>query len=293
MGNRLFLDYTNGVNHIHSHFVMNNSTSALFISNLTNIPFSFTAHAIDIYVNPYLIEGKAKKAKFVVTISNYNKKHLAKNFGINPSKIKIIHCGIDLDKFKPKKTKRSGFFILSVARLVEKKGLGYLIKSCYSLKKKNIDFKCIIVGNGPLKNELFDEIKKYGLENNIELKGNIPQSQLDNIFRKADVFVLPCILAENGDRDGIPVSLMEAMSMEIPVVSTDVSGIPELIDDEVNGLLVDEKNVDELTDAIVALYNNPALKEKMGKNARIKIGKDFNLEKEVEKLYDLIADEGK
>ena len=125
-----FLDYTNGVNHIHSHFAMNNSTSALFLSNLTNIPFSFTAHAIDIYVNPYLIEGKAKKAKFVVTISNYNKKHLAKNFGINPSKIKIIHCGIDLDKFKPKKTKRSGFFILSVARLVEKKGLGYLIKSC-------------------------------------------------------------------------------------------------------------------------------------------------------------------
>ena len=286
-----FLEYTNDIKHIHSHFAMNNSTSALFISNLTDIPFSFTTHAIDIYVYPYLMEEKVKKAKNIVTISNYNKKHLEKRFGINQSKIKIIHCGIDLDEFKIKKIKHSGFTILSVTRLVEKKGLKYLIRSCYSLKKKNIVFDCIIVGDSLVKNKLIEEIKKYGLENNIELCGNISQSRLENIFRKSDIFVLPCIITKNGDRDGIPVALMEAMSMEIPVISTDVSGIPELIDDGINGLLVNEKNVDELTDAILAVYNSAILRKRLGKSGREKIKKYFNLEKEVKKLYALICDE--
>jgi len=285
------MKYLDDVKHIHCHFAMDNSTSAMFISDLSSIPFSFTTHALDIFVYPYLLKEKKEKAKFISTISSYNKQFLKKGYEIDSNKIEIVHCGIDIDRFRPDKMNHDDFNILSVARLVEKKGLDYLIDSCYLLKQRGIDFKCILVGGGPLERTLSCKINEFGLKNVVRMDGNLPQSQLDDLFRKADVFILPSIITENGDRDGIPVSLMEAMSMEIPVISTRVSGIPELIENGISGLLVEEKSSEELANAVTRLLDDPRLRAELGENGRKRIINDFNLRKEVSKLHDLIFNE--
>lgn len=274
------------IKHLHAHFCHGSTTIALFASKLSGIPYSFTAHAKDIYLqelNPGdLLQKKMRQAEFLVTCTGANEKHLK---GIAPSGMPIykIYHGLDTRLFFVKNSGTHDFsdaevpVILSVGRLVQKKGFEYLIKACRILKDRGYKFRCQIVGGGDAYTETLQKlIFSLGLEHIIYLKGAVTQEELREIYQQATLFALPCQVIENGDRDGIPNVLVEAMAMQLPVISSNISGIPELIEDANNGLLVPEKDVDALSNAIKTLLNNPEMRLRLGKAARERVCRDFD-----------------
>jgi len=287
------------VTHIHSHFAQSNTLIAMLISHLTDIPFSFTAHAKDIFLasDRALLRREIVSAKFAVTISTYNKEYLVSLFdeGIR-SKIRVIHCGISIRKFAPgsPKMREEGTTILSVASgLVEKKGILYLIEACRILKDRGHTFRCLIVGqdeDGTKKREYEDLIERIHLEGVVSMMGLVPQEKLIPLYQASTMFVLPSIVDRDGDRDGVPVSLMEAMAAELPVISTHISGIPELIEDEVTGLLVNQRDPELLADAMERIMNDDRLKKKLGENGRKKVIEEFDISKNCRDLRKLFEE---
>jgi glycosyltransferase involved in cell wall biosynthesis len=279
------------IKHLHAHFAENATTLALIIARLIGISFSFTAHAKDIFVNPILLSHKIDEAKFVITISDYNKRYLqAYANTLDPTpKIHTVHCGIDVQKFSLTHDKplNDEPVILSVGRLVEKKGYVYLIKACKRLVERGYNFRCVIVGSGPQETCLKHMVLESHLSDHVIFTGAVFQEDLEDIFVKSDIFVLPCIVAKNKDMDGIPVSLMEAMSMQIPTISTSISGIPELIENLKTGLIIPPENEEALASAICKLIEDKELRDKIGKASRIKIVESFEITKNANELYNI------
>ncbi|MEJ7615713.1 MAG: glycosyltransferase family 4 protein [Pyrinomonadaceae bacterium] len=285
------------VGHLHAHFCHTTTAVAMFAGALCGIPFSFTAHAKDIYLrqlNPGdLLRVKMLRAKFVVTCTRANQKHLEKicQKGVH---VHTIYHGLDTTLFAPQSPDqepgddRRVPVILSVGRFVEKKGYTYLVQACQLLKEKGHQFHCqLIGGEGAYAEQVKTLIKELNLVETISLRPAVTQEELLRIYRQGTIFVLPCQIISDGDRDGIPNVLVEAMAMELPVVSTNISGIPELIDHEVNGLLVPQKNAAELAEAMEKLLQDPLLRHKLGKAARRKVCLMFDAKKNVVELHDL------
>jgi glycosyltransferase involved in cell wall biosynthesis len=273
----------------HAHFASETAVIAMYLSEDLKVPFTFTAHAFDLYrgtntalwpVKRQLLRKLCKEATGIVTISNYNRDFLIK-IGIDRAKISVIHCGIDPNKFKRTTPYRISKRILCVARLVEKKGIRYLIEAMGLLGKRHPDVKLTIVGTGPEEKTLKKLVNNLKVKDRIQFLGNIHDVDLLNLYEKSSIFVLPCIVAKDGDRDGIPVALMEAMSMELPVISTPISGIPELIEDGENGLLVEPKNPVALAEAIEQLLGKPETCKRLGEQGRKTILEQFNIKKNV------------
>jgi glycosyltransferase involved in cell wall biosynthesis len=271
---------------IHAHFASMGSVSRK-LSKILGIPYTLTAHAFDIYVNPD--EDKLREvmenAHSIVTISEYNKKHLQSKIGI-VNRIDVIRCGIDIDMFSPKKKSNINdrIKLLTVTRLVEKKGLEYLIKALPIVIKEMHDCDLTIVGSGPLNDHLHQLIHDLKLEGYIHFKGDLSDFELMHYYENAEMFILPCIIAENGDRDGIPVAIMEAMAMELPIISTTVSGIPELVENGISGILVSQKDEIAIANAIIKLHKDRNLRLEMGENGRKIIENKYNIISESEKL---------
>jgi glycosyltransferase involved in cell wall biosynthesis len=281
------------VQHLHVHFALNAATIALVISRLTGITYSFTAHANDIFVNPILLPEKIKEAKFIIGISEYNKNFL---YNILPTqetlnKIHPVRYGVDVKHFAPPGQRPRGEkpIIFSVARLVEKKGFPYLVKACQLLVERGYDFQCVIAGGGPQEGLLRQMIEENNLSEYVKLVGVVFQEHLRDLFWKADIFVLPCVIAGDQDRDGIPNTLIEAMAMEIPTVSTTVSGIPELIEDGKTGLLAEPRDAESLARAIARLLDDPELRSTLAKAGRAKVIAEFETEKNAQALYRIFA----
>jgi glycosyltransferase involved in cell wall biosynthesis len=272
------------IRHIHVHFALNAATLALVLERLTGVPFSFTAHANDIFADQVILKEKIKAARFIVAISEYNKRFLIEYAG-DPKvaeKIHVIHSGVPLADFSPDAhpahTSAALPLILSVGRLVEKKGFPFLIRACKLLRDQGYHARCVIVGSGLQEEALHCLVHDLDMEDRIELPGWLDQTRVRAYLEEATVFALPCIVAANGDRDGIPAVLMEAMAMAKPCVSTTVSGIPELIVDGHTGLLVPEKDATALADALSRLLDDAALARRLGQAGREKVCDDFNLD---------------
>lgn len=174
--------------------------------------------------------------------------------------------------------------MLTVARLVEKKGIAYLIKAIPMVIKEMPKCKFTIIGSGPQYDNLQHLVCDLDIENYVQFRGDVSDSELMRYYDDVDMFILPCIVIENGDRDGIPVAMMEAMTMELPVISTTVSGIPELVEDGASGILVPPKDEKAIADAIVTLCKDSELRVKMGKKGREIIEREYNIASEAEKL---------
>jgi glycosyltransferase involved in cell wall biosynthesis len=283
-----------GVTLIHAHFANAPGAVASFASTMSGIPFSFTAHAKDLYLTPPpVVARRVREAAFVATCTGYNVAYLK---GITPrdthGKIHLVYHGIDLDRFAPSDKVRiqaEGMpLILSVGRLVPKKGFGDLIAACDLLQKGGIRFRCVIVGEGPLRSTLEADIARRGLADLVMLKGAMTHAGLLTFYREADVFALaPCIVAD-GDRDGIPNVIVEAMASGVPVVSTMVSGIPELVQDDVTGLLVPPESPRELAEAMRRLLGDPQSGIRLARNARMRLEKDFSARETTKALRDLM-----
>ncbi|MDC1198856.1 glycosyltransferase family 4 protein [bacterium] len=266
--------------HFHAHFANRAASVARMASKLSGIPYSFTAHAVDIFKEPLnksVLRKKIADAKFVVTVSDSNKAYLEDFTNGEPDKILRIYNGIDLDRFTPGDGARSKRFnILCVARFVEKKGLDVLIDACAELKRAGIDFRCMIVGKGMMRQKLVDQIAANDLKAEVKLLGVHTQEQIISRHRAADLFVLPCVVGEDGDRDGLPVSIVEALACGVPVVSTPVSGIPEAVLDGVNGLIVPEGDRAALAQAMRRMIEEPELRDRLAAAARDSVVEKFS-----------------
>jgi glycosyltransferase involved in cell wall biosynthesis len=280
--------------HIHAHFATYPTDIAMLVADIFKVPFSFTAHAQDIYTQPNnLLLKKIEKARFVVTCTRYNMKYLM-SICNNDEMINKIHCiyhGIDLKKWYFLPTMSYGIKktinLLSVARLVEKKGLVFLVYAVDILVQMNYRIFCTIIGNGTLKNKLNTLIRLKKLENNVIILNPLPQEEIKNYFLQNDIFILPSIIAVNGDRDGLPNVLLEALATGTPVITTAVSAIPELIEYEKTGMFVHEKNPEAIARTIIRLLNTPRLYQKLIINGREKVENKFDSEFWSKKLYEL------
>ena len=271
---------------IHAHFATGPAFVAMLLSKLSGVPYTFTAHAYDIFKNPDVLALKERisNSSATLTVSHYNKKYLSKLTNIPENKFHVIRACPNLNRLNLIKREEEEFKILTVARLVEKKGVKYAIMAMKNLVKDFPKLEYRIVGSGPLEKELKDLTKSLGLERHIRFLGELTWTELSREYAKSSLFVLPSVRASDGDMDGIPVSLMEAMYLRIPVISTNISGIPELIENGKEGLLVDPADVEQLTKAIRILLENDTLRKKMGNAGRRKIEEEFNIHKEADKL---------
>lgn len=286
------------IRHFHAHFCHGPATVALFVKWLTGTPYSFTAHAKDLYLTEKdLLREKMREAEFVVTCTSHNRDYL-EEVGGDVVPVHRIYHGLDLSRFKrpareqivPIATWSDGArlpIVLSVGRLVEKKGFDTLLRACAILRDQGIRFRCYIYGDGEKRGALEEMVRGLGLQGIVELPGAILQDDLVEIYRQAEVFALPCQVLENGDRDGLPNVLVEAMAMEVPVVSTDVSGVPELVEHGVNGFLVPPRAPQELAERIRTLLEDPALRRRMAQEGRRRVLSEFDLEYNTRRLLAL------
>jgi len=269
------------VDHIHAHFVWINGIAAQIAADLTGITYSLHAHAWDIFFrNPECIRRQLELSTQIVTISQYNQKFLAALcHQRNPEDIHVVYCGLDPAEFTPayQPDKEGTIRIISVGSLIEKKGHEYLIDACMLLVAKGYRLKCFIIGGGPLQPDLQIRINDRDLEDTVKLLGIRNQSQILDQYRQSDIFVLACVVAHYGDKDGIPVALMEAMAMQVPVITTPVTGIPELVQDGNNGLLVPERDSETLALAIERLIKDPQLRMQLGQQGRQTILAKFDI----------------
>ena len=277
-----------GITHLHAHFANVPTATAEIAQAFTGASYSITAHAKDIYLSDNgALDRRMAKAEFVLTCTDYNR-HYLQQISTSHTPIHLAYHGLDVTRFSPvSKTQQSDVpSILSVGRFCEKKGFPYLLKACYTLKQVGQSFHCNIVGYGPLENSIRQQISTLGLEEHITLVGKLTQDQLIKYYQKADIFVLPCLVTDDGDRDGIPNVLLEAMAMEIPVISTDISGISELVQSNQNGILIPEKDSLSLAQALEALMRQPELGTTLGKAGRLTVLEKFGLTRNVGAVKD-------
>ncbi|MFZ2650307.1 MAG: glycosyltransferase family 4 protein, partial [Burkholderiaceae bacterium] len=288
------------VGHLHGHFCHGVATITWLASRMTGIGFSFTAHAKDIYqgeLNPgRLLERKMGAARFVATCTCANAQVLRVRHE-RPDEVHAIYHGLDTDWFAPANeptAARQGEapLILAVGRFVEKKGFDHLVQACARLRDHGTPFRCVIVGE---KGSAFDAIDSLigvcGLRAQVQLRSAVAQDELRRIYAQASVFALPCQIMEDGDRDGFPNVLAEAMAMGVPVVSTRISGIPEFIDDGVHGLLVEPRDADALAQALQRVIEDDALRQRLARAGRQRICERFDSRRTTVALRDLFARE--
>lgn len=282
-----------GVGHLHAHFANRTTTVARQASRMLGIPFSFTAHAFDVFrdADADVIAGKMADAHFTATVSEYNVRFLESLGNGQRPRIELIRNGIDMDRFNEADRPPTGpFTILAVARLVEKKGLPILIEACRILRERGLEFRCEIVGKGALRAELERLIREYDLRAHVQLVGPLTQQAIVERYHAAHALALPCIVGADGNREGLPVSIVEALACGVPVVSTPVTGIPEAVHDGVNGLLVPERDAAALADALELLMTDDALLQRLRQAARPSVVDEYRQEHTSGRLLELFRE---
>ncbi|HEX7046970.1 MAG TPA: glycosyltransferase [Gammaproteobacteria bacterium] len=277
--------------HVHAHWATYPSTAAMAISRHIRRPFSFTAHAHDIFLDDQLMREKLASAAFVATISRFNREYLRRRYPhANDARIEIVHCGVPQGERQERH--RGGDsrepLIVSVGRLDDVKGFPSLLDACAALKRQGMNFRCEIIGEGPRRKRLEEQIDALGLGDCIDMSGARPSQEVERRLAQADVFVLASQRSREGNMDGIPVALMEAMASRTPVVSTAVSGIPELVADGETGLLVPPRDPQALAAAIRRVLEDEALRKRCVEGAVKKVRNEFDAETEGERLLGVI-----
>ena len=267
------------VRHIHSQWIHSGGTVAMYGAWLLDRPFSFTGHAADLFRDRAALTDKIARAAFIVCISDFHRRFYLDN-GARPDQLITAHCGVDTLHFGPIPREREAgapFRIVSVGRLVEKKGFAILIEAARHLKSTGAAFEIEIHGSGPLEEELRTAIATSEVGDCVQLTGQaVSQEDLPGVLADADAFCLPCVWAADNDVDGLPMVLMEAMAMQRPAVSTDLVGIPDLIIDGETGLLTPPGDARALAEALQKLSKDPALSARLAANGRAHVLADFN-----------------
>lgn len=271
-----------GVTHLHAHFAHSPTSVALFASRLSGLPYSFTAHAKDIYTtDPRQLREKIALARFVVTCTGYNRRHLLRlSDGRTP--IHRIYHGIDTRLFATDGRRGDGdppvapFRLLTVARLTAKKGLPTVYHALRRLRDQGLRLRHTLIGDGEDRQAILILIRELGLTADTEWLGTLPHETVLAHYRRSHLFVLGCEVAPTGDRDGIPNVLLEAMAMGVPVVATRVSAIPELVRHGQSGLLVAPRDPAALAGAMTRLLTDQHLRRQVIRAARQQVRAGFD-----------------
>jgi colanic acid/amylovoran biosynthesis glycosyltransferase len=271
---------------IHAQWVHSSGTIAMYGAWLLGVPFSFTGHAVDLFRDAAALEDKVKRADFIVCISTFHR-DLYRRLGAEDTKLHLVYCGIDLAHYAyhPRAWTGRPPLILSLGRLVEKKGFGVLLDACGMLKSRGVPFRCVIAGDGPLDRPLRDHAARLALQSDVEITGKaLLQEELPAFLDGGDIFAQPCVWSKDGDADGTPRTLMEAMASGMPAVSTRVAGIPDMIDDGRTGILVDPEDPLHLADALERLIRDPGLASRLAEGGRRYMEQKFEIHRCLEPL---------
>lgn len=275
--------------HVHAHFANHPALAARLVHDLTSIPYSFTAHGSDLHRDPRGLRTKVEASSFTVAISEYNKRFILHRTGEDlASRIDVLFCGADLGRFQDERAPtteertedsepKQPFRIACVAALREVKGHTHLLAAIEAARARGIDVQCELAGDGPLRARLETEIRTRGLEGSVRLLGPCQRDEIRALLGRSDAIALSSILDSSGRREGIPVSLMEGMAAGLPVISSRLSGIPELVTNGESGLLADPGDEAGLAEAIQTLAADPALRRRMGAAGRARVERDFDL----------------
>jgi glycosyltransferase involved in cell wall biosynthesis len=278
------------VEHLHAHFA-HSPAAVAYMARLAGGPrFSFTAHAKDLYTTlPRNLAIRVKAAVFVLTCTRFNARYLRELLPDISTPIHVVHHGTDLHRFTPSRRRPEAGLIVSVGRLVPKKGYPLMIQALSRMASAGVSFRSEIFGGGPMRAELEAAVREAGLHHRIYFHGARPQEEIVGAYSRAAVFVLAPIIVSDGDRDGIPNVLVEAMASGVPVVSTTISGIPELINHGNNGLLVEPDDAQALADAISQVLLDPQLAGRLATAGRRTVERNFDLAVNSRRVAELLG----
>jgi len=275
-----------GVEHVHAHFANIPALSALIISRIWGIPYSFIAHAHDLYLYRSMLAEKLAGARFAVTNSEYNREFLGRYCAAaDMAKLTVLHCGGDVERLGKVVRRAEPDLVVSVSRLCEQKGYVYLVDACAILRQRGVGVRCLVAGEGPERPRVEARVRELGLEDGFDLPGRVPD--VGDLLARGRVFVLPCVEASDGQMDGIPTVLIEAMAAGIPVVSTTISGVPELVRDGEGGLVVAPEDPVALADAIERLLGDESLADRLAASGRQFVCDHYDLRKNAQALAEL------
>ncbi|MGP1271821.1 MAG: glycosyltransferase family 4 protein [Phycisphaerales bacterium] len=261
--------------HVHAHFAHVPATIAMHTARQLGVGFSFTGHANDLFRERTLLEQKLRRASFVACISEWHREWYREIVPVADRAAPVIRCGVDTEEFTAGQ-KRDPTLIVGVGRLVEKKGFDTLVEACGLLRDRGVRFRCEIVGDGPELSALGDRIDRLGLVGIVGLAGARPNDVVRGLVRNAGVFCLPCRDDSEGDRDGIPVALMEAMSCGVATVAGDLPAVRELIADDGMGRLVPPGDAEALAVVLRAILTDESLRASLGEGGRAQIEREFS-----------------
>jgi glycosyltransferase involved in cell wall biosynthesis len=282
-----------GIEHLHAHFATSATTVARLAARMAGVPFSFTAHAKDIYheaVRPDDLRRKLAEAAAVVTVSDFNLAYLRQTYGPVAAGVRRVYNGLDLDRFPYREPRVRSSRVVAVGRLVEKKGFDVLVEAAALLAGRGVDFTAEIIGAGELEETLRRQIDLLGLASRVRLLGPRPQAEMARAVAEAAAFAAPCVVGSDGNRDGLPTTLLEAMALGTPCVSTDVTGIPEIVRDGETGLVVPQNDAVALAAALERLLADPELRRGLAARARRRIEEDFDARRNSARLRQIVTE---
>lgn len=281
-----------GISHLHAHFATSAATVAMLAGGMADVPYSFTAHAKDIYiegVDHAHMRRLLRGAKGVVTVSDYNVTHFRDTYGDDAASVHRIYNGLLVDALPYADPRSREPRIVGVGRLVEKKGFADLVQACAVLRDRGTPFRCDIIGDGPLAHELARLVSSLRLEGVVRLLGPLPQGRVMHAVQQAAALAAPCIVGSDGNRDGLPTVLLEAMALGTPTISTDVTGITEAVRDNDTGLIVPQHSPPELADAMERLLRDPPLRSRLAARARALVEARFDISRNTAALRELFT----
>ena len=280
-----------GIRHVHAHFAGMAARGAFWIARFFPVTFSFTAHANDIFAPRNFEIGLDKlvdAARIIVTVTDYAARFLRERFPNRADCIYRVYNGLNLAEFGRTDFSSTPPLIVAVGRLIAKKGFADLIRACGLLAEGGKALQCEIIGEGPLENELRAQIEQLDLQNRAALSGAKPQREVRQRFAAASVFVLPSVVDPEGGIDNLPTVIMEAMATGLPVISTNIGGIPEMVVENETGFLVQPGDAAALAGAIEKLINDRPLAQRLGQAGYSRAQRLFSIEKNVRELCALI-----
>jgi glycosyltransferase involved in cell wall biosynthesis len=279
-----------GVGHVHCHFATHPALAGFVIHRLVGIPFSFTAHGSDLHVDRRMLCAKVAEAAFAVTISRSNAAVFEAECGGPIDKLEVIHCGIDRVVFRPPdgadrdRAARGTLSAVCVGTLHEVKGQRYLVEAAAELVRREVDVRLRFIGDGPDRAMLERLAATLGVADRITFLGQRTRSEVVAVLGQADVLVAPSVATASGKREGLPVVLMEAMAAGVPVVASHLSGIPEIVENEVTGLTTPPANSRAIADALERLAADPTLRARLASAGRSRVAEQFDLDTNARRL---------
>jgi glycosyltransferase involved in cell wall biosynthesis len=283
-----------GIDHLHAHFGSAATSVARVAARISGRPYSFTAHAKDIFhtdVDHSDLERKLADAHHVVTVSDYNLQHLRHVFPTATRAVHRVYNGVDLDRFgfEPGPRRHE---IVAVGRLVEKKGFAVLVDAVALLAAQGLQVPCLVAGDGPLAEELAARARAAGVQHLMRFLGPLPENEIRALVAGAAVLAAPCVVGSDGNADGLPTVLLEALALGTPCVSTYVTGIPEAVRHESTGLLVPPGDATALAAALERLLADEPLRERLARQGRALVEEEFDLRRQARALRSLVGSGG-